>query len=127
MQILLYQKQVTDTKHNITFPKDMIVYRDKTFDAIITKDVKPAISAALANGFKYPLLLTIDDKDYFTKFAHYTKKDGTKGTKTKVVLLSFQEVDQGEFKNRTLDEVVDDIEEEWASSVAKAGIEIEDN
>ena len=114
MEVLLYQQQINDQKHNITFTKDKLSYRGKRFDAIIAKKVRPQIEELLANGLHYPLLLELDDTDYFTKLVPYERNDGTKGMKAKITILGFQSAVQGEFDNKSLDEIVDDIEQEQA-------------
>ena len=113
MQVLLYQQKIEDTKHKITFNKDKISYRFKTFDAVIDKKTRPLIESAIASGLHYPLALELDDSDYFTKMVSYTRADGTKGMKTRVVIMGVREISQGEFESRSLDDVVDDIEAEY--------------
>lgn len=121
MQILLYQQHINDKKHNITFDKDKVSYRGKTFDAILSKAFRSNLSANMATaGLHYPLSLDLDDKDYFTKLVQYTRNDGTVGTKAQVVILNARSITQGEFDNKSLDEVVDDIEQEKAEALSKA-------
>lgn len=127
MTILLYQKIIDDKKHGVKFPKDTIVYREKTFDAIITKEIRPMITEAINNGLKYPLELTLTDDQYFTKLVRYTKKDGDKGVKTRVVIQGITDIKQGHFTGRTLDEVCDSIDEEWAERVGALGVDLDEN
>lgn len=115
MKVLIYKQKIDDKKHNITFDKDKLSYRGKTFDAVISKDCRPLIDSALVSGLKYPLELELNDSDYFTKFVSYTRNDGTKGTKFKIVITGIREISQGEFPSKSLDEVVDDLEEEYSA------------
>lgn len=115
MEVLLYQQQINDQKHKVEFTKDKLSYRGKRFDAIIAKKLRPQIEQLLANGLHYPLKLTLDDADYFTKLVTYERNDGTKGMKAKITILGFQSVEQGEFDSKSLDEIVDDIEQEQAN------------
>lgn len=119
MEVMLYQQQIDDKKHNIKFAKDKVSYRGKTFDAVIAKKFRPEIEKALAGGLKYPLLLDLADEDYFTKLVTYTRNDGTIGHKCKIVINGAQGIAQGQFESRSLDEIVDDIEQEQAERIAQ--------
>lgn len=110
MKVLIYKLKVEDKKHNITFDKDKVFYRGKTFDLVISKDCRPLITSALASGLTYPLELEIDEKDYFTKYVPFTRNDGTKGTKYKIVITKIGEISQGEFASKSLDDVCDELE-----------------
>ena len=108
--VMLYQQKVNDTKHNVTFNKDKVSYKHKTFDAIIAKKIRPQIEDALKGGLKYPLLLELDNENgYFLKIKKYTRNDGTEGQKYQMVIQDVVSFSQGEFDNKTLDEVVDEL------------------
>lgn len=125
MKVLLYRQKITDKKHNVEFDKDKVSYRGKTFDAVIAKDFRKTIDKAIANGLRYPLALTLDDDndDYFTKFVTYDRNDGTTGSKVKIVIKNAQQIEQGKFDNKTLDEVCDDLEEQKAKALADNPLE----
>ena len=117
MDILLYQQQIDDTKHNLKWKKDKVSYRHKNFDAVIETKFKETIKSAITAGLDYPLLLTLEDKDYFVKMKKFTRKDGTEGQKPVIVIRNAQEITQGEFENKSLDEVCDELEERSALEV----------
>lgn len=124
MNIILYQQRINDKKHNITFDKDKVSYRGKTFDGILSKAFRQNLSAQMVTlGLHFPVSLELDDKDYFTKFVKYTRADGTLGHKAQVVILNARKIEQAEFESKSLDEVVDDIEQEKAEALAKGDAE----
>lgn len=111
MQVLLYQQQIDDKKHGIKFMKDKVSYRHKTFDTIITKDTRTKLAMDMKNAkLEYPVLLEVSDDMYFTKLETYTRNDGTSGTKTKLVIKDYALIAQGAFESKSLDEIVDEIE-----------------
>lgn len=119
MQVLLYQQQIDDKIHNVKFAKDKVSYRHKTFDAVIEKKFRPVIKNALDSGLSYPLILELEQDDYFTKLVSYKRNDGTNGTKFKIVIGNAQEIKQGEFETKSMDEICDEIEEESAKKAVE--------
>lgn len=117
--VLLYQQQIDDKKHNKKWLKDLVSYRHKRFDVIIENKFKPEIQSALTAGLQYPLALELDENDYFTKFKKYTRNDGTEGLKPVLVVRNAQSISQGRFENKSLDSIVDDLEEEYAKKLAE--------
>lgn len=108
--IMLYQQKVNDPKHNVTFNKDKVSYRHKTFDAIIAKSIRPTIEKAINDGLKYPLLLELDNETgYFLKQKKYTRNDNTEGVKYQMVIQGIVSISQGKFENKSLDDIVDEL------------------
>lgn len=115
MQVLLFQTHVNDKKHQLEFDKDRISYRHKTFDAVLSKDFRAKLNTAMAKGdLSYPIALDLGDNDYFLKAKSYTKSDGTPGSKTRITILNAQNITQGKFESKTLDELCDIYEKEFA-------------
>lgn len=108
--VLIYKMKVEDKKHNITFDKDKIFYNGKTHDLVIKKACRPLIESALASGLQYPLQLTLTAKDYFAKPVSFTRNDGTKGLKFKIVLQNAPEITQGEFASKSLDDINEELD-----------------
>ena len=112
ISILLYQQKVNDTKHNVIFLKDKVSYGGHTFDGIIAKVLRPRIEEAIKGGLKYPLSLVVEagDEHYFPKKKKYTRNDGTSGEKWQIVIKDVIEIKQGKFENKTLDEIISDMD-----------------
>lgn len=118
--LLYYVQNVKDKKHNIEFKKDKVSYRGHTFDAVLSKEFRKHLEKVMQeNNFEYPLLLELSanttKKQYFTKPKKYdfvNKETGVveKRTKTAVTILSCNSISQGEFINKSLDDIVNDIE-----------------
>lgn len=117
MEVFLFQTHVNDKKHGVEFDKDRISYRHKTFDAVLSHEFRDKLTKEMiTKELKYPVILELDDKDYFLKPKSYTKSDGTKGSKTRITILNCKSVKQGEFENKTLDQLCDIYEQEMADS-----------
>lgn len=119
MKVLLYQQAIDDKKNNIKWKKDKVSYRHKNFDAILENQFKPQIQSALASGLEYPLELELADNDYFIKTKKYTRADGTNGQKPVIVIGNVQSIAQGQFDTKSLDEVVDELEEATSQEEAE--------
>lgn len=117
--VLLYQKEIDDKKHNKKWPKDLVSYRHKRFDVVIVNKFKPEIQSALTAGLEYPLALELAEDDYFTKLKKYTRNDGTEGLKSVLVISGARSINQGKFDSKSLDTIVDDLEEEYAKKLAE--------
>ena len=111
IKLLVWRQQVHDDKRGVDFPKDKGSYKGHTIDIIYRKDTKKVLDEQMADkGFKFPLELTLEpDVDYFAKKVSFTRNDGTKGTKIKIVILSYKEMAQGKFESKSLDELVDEV------------------
>lgn len=111
ISITLYTKTINDKVHNSTFEKHFVIYKDATFEAMVSKDCKAALTVAMSkNDLKFPLTVVLDEDDYFIKKIHYTRNDGTKGVKDRVTILGFEELAQAKFEKRTLDMAVEERE-----------------
>lgn len=120
ISVLLFQSHVVDKKHSLEFDKDRVAYRHKTFDAILSKGFRAYIEKEMAKGdLRYPLMLELRADDYFTKSKKYTKSDGVEGTKNVITLLGCANITQGRFESKSLDDVVNDLEEIYASEVSE--------
>lgn len=111
INITLYTKTINDKVHNSTFEKHFVIYKDSTFEALVSKDAKAELTVAMnKQKLEYPIIVALDEEDYFIKKVHYTRNDGTKGVKDRVTILGFEELAQAKFEKRTLDMAVEERE-----------------
>lgn len=112
MQVLLYQKQIKYKKEDGTqasFPKFLSKYRNKTFETTLSNDCKKELEKEMAKrDIDFPVNITVDE--YFPKTVNYTNAKGERKSKTQLVILSYEELEQALFNNPTLDEIVDELE-----------------
>ena len=119
MQVLLFQTHVDDKKHGLEFDKDRISYRKKTFDAVLSKEFKAIlVKTMLEKGLKYPIALTLNDDDYFMKPKKYKTSDGKDAIKNRCVITNAHAIEQGKFESKSLDDIVDEYEQEAELSEA---------
>lgn len=110
-QVLLFQTHVDDKKHGLEFDKDRVSYRHKTFDAVLTHEFRDILKVEMIQRkLAYPILLTINDDDYFMKAKKFTRSNGEQGVKEKIVIKSARAIEQGKFESKSLDDVCDEIE-----------------
>ena len=102
--ILLYVKKFNNAKGG-TFEKHFASYNGIVMEAQLTKVTRPKIEAEKLN---WPVKLDLDDEDYFIKEKTFERKDGGKGTKEVLVILDYQNAEQGELNKRTLDDIVEE-------------------
>lgn len=102
--ILLYVKKFNNAKGG-TFEKHFASYNGIVMEAQLTKITRPKIEAEKLN---WPVKLDLDEEDYFIKEKTFTRKDGSEGTKEVLVILDYQNAEQGEFKKKTLDDLVEE-------------------
>ena len=101
-QILLYAKHFKNANGG-SFEKLFASYNGIVAEAILTKISRPKLEAEKLN---WPVRLDLEDSDYFIKNKVFKRKDGTDGMKTILVIMDFQNAEQGEFKRTTLDDLV---------------------
>lgn len=111
LKVLLYQKTIKKDGKEFSIYKTN--YSRFTFDTVIKKTEELVInSEMIKRELKFPVLLTLDDSDYFTKTETY-EKDGNVHKKYKLVITNHKDIEQGEFDNtRTLDDIIKELEEE---------------
>lgn len=116
IKLFVYTQRVTDArdpKNVKTWDKYKASYQKHTFDIILTKDFHNQLDYMLKQEkLVMPILMTLDDTQYFTKKRHYTRKDGTDGTKTVIVISDCVALEQAEFENKTLDDIVAELDKE---------------
>lgn len=106
--ITLYTKKIHNTKNNTTFDKPFVRYRNKTFEAILSKETHTKM---LKEGMQFPASLDLDTNDYFMKRVTYTRNDGTHGAKYQIVILGYHNPAPAVFEKITIDDIVDDLDE----------------
>lgn len=116
IKLFIYTQRVTDArdpKNVKTWDKYKASYQKHTFDVILTKDLHNRFEYALKQQkLVMPILMTLDDTQYFTKKRHYTRKDGTDANKTVIVISDYMSLEQTEFENKTLDDIVAELDKE---------------
>lgn len=100
--ILIYSKTFK-TKNGGTFSKLKASTRGCAFDIQLTQEADKKLSE---KGFKFPIDLTLGDKDYFIVKKNYTTSSGENRYKDVIVIRGFQEAKQGEFVQKTLSDLV---------------------
>lgn len=124
IKTLYYQTRVNDKKHNLSFLKDKLSYGGLQFDLVLSNMARKNIEGEMkSRSIAFPIEIALGEGDYFLKPKSYIKADGSKGVKTKVVILSYQALEQGHFDSRTLDDAVEEIRK--ARSVSEDGEMIE--
>lgn len=114
--LTLYFKKIRNTKTNATFEKPFVTYRRKRFEAVLSKSVREQL---LKDGAQYPISIDLEDGDYFMKRVGYTRNDGTHGTKYQVVILGYHNPQHTEFEKLTIDDIVDDLEDNTSAATPK--------
>ena len=116
IKLFIYTQKVTDArdpKNVKTWDKYKASYQNHTFDIILTKDLHNRLDYELKQEkLGMPILMTLDDTQYFTKKRRYTRKDGTEGMKTVIVISDYVALEQTEFETKTLDDIVAELDEE---------------
>ena len=112
MQVLLYQKTVKYKKEDGTqgsFPRFLAKYRDRTFETTLSNECKECLNKEMAKkDIDFPI--NIEVVDYFPKKVKYTNSKGEEKTKTQLVILDYDKIEQAVFDNPTLDDIVDELE-----------------
>lgn len=116
IKLFIYTQKVTDArdpKNVKTWDKYKASYQKHTFDVVFTKDLHRQLDYELKQEkLIMPILMTLDDTQYFTKKRRYTRKDGTEAMKTVIVISDYVALEQTEFENKTLDDIVAELDKE---------------
>ena len=116
IKLFIYTQKVTDArdpKNVKTWDKYKASYQKHTFDIILTKDLHNRLDYELKQEkLVMPILMTLDDTQYFTKKRRYTRKDGTEAMKTVIVISDYVALEQTEFETKTLDDIVAELDKE---------------
>lgn len=114
----LYTKKIKNSKDGTFFDKPFIVYNDKHFEAIISKECNKKLNKS---GLEFPLVVHVDEtkNHFFMKKVKYTRNDNTTGYKWRIVLLDFDTVEETEFNKVSIDDVVAELEKNDLEKDAK--------
>lgn len=110
MQFIVYEKTIVDPVHNTKFKKFLCKYKEKSFDCQFSHEARNTLEQDMtANNLKFPVLLDLDDNNYFVKKVDYTTKSGEQRQKARVVILGYDKISQHEFKSASIDDVLYEI------------------
>ena len=111
INLFIYQRMVMKKDKSGKFPKNKASYEDVSWDTNFTKECNEKLTKDMLKGnLKFPINLTLDDTQYFTKPETFVRNDGTKGTKQVLIIKDYDSITQAEFKpQKSLHEMADAI------------------
>ena len=109
--LFIYQRMVMKKDKSGKFPKTKASYEDVSWDTNFTKECSEKLAKdMLKANLEYPVSITLDQTQYFTKPENFVRNDGTKGTKQVLIIKDYAKVVQAEFKpQKSLHELADAI------------------
>ena len=110
MQFIVYEKTIVDPIHNTKFKKFLCKYKDKSFDCQFSHEARNTLESEMtSNKLHFPVLLELEDNNYFIKKVSYTTKAGEERQKARVVVLGYDKISQHEFVSASIDDVLAEI------------------
>lgn len=102
VEIKVYSKKFKKSDGNKFSKNFAITPNGNVIECNLTNDCKDKM---IKDKQVTPVVIRLEDSDYFMKKATYTKNDGTKGTKDIIVVLDYHGIEPYDMPRTSLEEV----------------------
>lgn len=112
VELFIYKTKIVDNKdprNTKTWDKYKVSYRGYNFDMYFSEECRKRFEYEVK---EFPVILMVEDTDYFIKKKTFKRNDNTTGKKWVLVVSDYNEFKKAEFRKRTIDDVINELTEE---------------